>query len=162
MADFLRIRFGPGPHKVKIELEFNPEEVPDGTETSFTIELAPIDLVSKASQSDFSTIIICRCTSRLTPSSSIMFRCHTRLITFSSKCHSDFGTDAAFTETHTMSSKVDQLLIISTLGLILTKVLRKQIWVVSCSRSIIRISPIRNILWDMPGVRAGQTFMSPP
>lgn len=38
-------KFGPGPHKVKIELEFNPEEVPDGTETSFTIELAPIDLM---------------------------------------------------------------------------------------------------------------------
>jgi len=38
-------KFGLGPHRVKIELGFNPEEVPDGTATSFTIELAPIDLM---------------------------------------------------------------------------------------------------------------------
>lgn len=38
-------KFGPGPHKVKFELDFNPEEIPEGTATSFTIEMAPLDLM---------------------------------------------------------------------------------------------------------------------
>lgn len=38
-------KFGSGPHRVKIEIDFNPEEIPDGTATSFTIEMAPIDLM---------------------------------------------------------------------------------------------------------------------
>jgi len=38
--------FGPGPHRVKFELDFNPEEVPEGDATSFIIEMAPLKLVS--------------------------------------------------------------------------------------------------------------------
>ena len=40
-------KFGPGPHRIKFELDFNPEEIPEGNATSFTIEMAPLDLVSK-------------------------------------------------------------------------------------------------------------------
>lgn len=40
-------KFGPGPHRIKFELDFNPEEMPEGDATSFTIEMAPLDLVSK-------------------------------------------------------------------------------------------------------------------
>jgi hypothetical protein len=39
-------KFGEGPHRVKFELEFPPNEVPEGTKSSFIIELAPLDLVS--------------------------------------------------------------------------------------------------------------------
>eukprot|EP00979_Chaetoceros_neogracilis_P007854 scaffold1698_cov279-Chaetoceros_neogracile.AAC.13 len=38
-------KFGPGPHHVRIEIDFNPEEIPDGTATSFTIEMAPIEFM---------------------------------------------------------------------------------------------------------------------
>ena len=39
-------RFGNGPYRVEIQLEFPPEEVPDGTADKFVIEMAPLDLVS--------------------------------------------------------------------------------------------------------------------
>lgn len=39
-------RFGPGPHRVKFEIEFHPDEIPEGNGTSFIIEMAPLDLVS--------------------------------------------------------------------------------------------------------------------
>lgn len=38
-------KFGPGPHRIKFELDFNPEEMPEGDATSFTIEMAPLDLM---------------------------------------------------------------------------------------------------------------------
>lgn len=46
LESFPWFRFGPGPHHVRIEIDFNPEEIPDGTATSFTIEMAPIEFVS--------------------------------------------------------------------------------------------------------------------
>ena len=39
-------KFGPGPHRVKFELDFHPDEIPAGDATSFVIEMAPLDLVS--------------------------------------------------------------------------------------------------------------------
>jgi hypothetical protein len=39
-------RFGPGPYRVKFEIEFHPDEIPEGNGTSFIIEMAPLDLVS--------------------------------------------------------------------------------------------------------------------
>lgn len=38
-------RFGPGPHRVEIEIDFNPQEIPEGTASKFTIEMAPLDLM---------------------------------------------------------------------------------------------------------------------
>uniref|UniRef100_A0A7S3PVD6 PPIase cyclophilin-type domain-containing protein n=2 Tax=Chaetoceros debilis TaxID=122233 RepID=A0A7S3PVD6_9STRA len=38
-------KFGPGPHRVKIDIEFHPDEVPEGTEDSFIIEMAPLGLM---------------------------------------------------------------------------------------------------------------------
>lgn len=38
--------FGEGPHKVEFQLDFPPDEVPEGTSDSFIVELAPIELVS--------------------------------------------------------------------------------------------------------------------
>ncbi len=39
-------KFGEGPHKVEFQLDFPPDEVPEGTVDSFIIELAPVELVS--------------------------------------------------------------------------------------------------------------------
>ena len=39
-------RFGKGPHRIEFQLEFPPEEIPDGTADKFVIEMAPLDLVS--------------------------------------------------------------------------------------------------------------------
>ena len=38
-------KFGPGPHRVKFELDFHPDEIPQGTATTFIIEMAPLDLM---------------------------------------------------------------------------------------------------------------------
>lgn len=40
-----QISFGAGPHKVKFELEFHPDEVPPGTRSDFIAELAPLELM---------------------------------------------------------------------------------------------------------------------
>lgn len=39
-------KFGEGPHLVEFKLDFPPDEVPEGTEDTFIIEMAPLDLVS--------------------------------------------------------------------------------------------------------------------
>ena len=39
-------KFGEGPHHVEFQLDFPPNEVPPGTQDSFVIEMAPLDLVS--------------------------------------------------------------------------------------------------------------------
>lgn len=38
-------KFGEGPHRVEFQLDFPPDEIPEGTTDSFIIEMAPIDLV---------------------------------------------------------------------------------------------------------------------
>lgn len=38
-------KFGPGPHRVKFEIDFHPDEIPEGNGTSFIIEMAPLDLM---------------------------------------------------------------------------------------------------------------------
>ena len=39
-------KYGEGPHRLEIQLDFPPEEIPEGSVDKFIIEMAPLDLVS--------------------------------------------------------------------------------------------------------------------